>query len=541
MNNQLIYLLSQLAEKNNINLDRDETNLQLLSHPYFPSINSITDLFNHFNIDNIALKVNNDLETLTQIPDTFLAQITVSNGTELILATKTDTGVQMVFNETTSENKSTDEFLVLWTGILVIIEKPRKKVKKKKDSFNHLKKGIITTTIICLGYLFINSHPSTFQIIHFLLSVIGVYISFLIVQHELGFHSEILDKFCSGKNKKTNCDAVLSSKGATLFGLFKLSDIGFVYFVSMTIGWIILIQNEFYFPSVIFVLSALSIPFTVFSIYYQSKIVKSWCPLCLTIVSILWLQFGSLFMYKSFWTELPIIDDSYVLFLIGTLVVVSLWLFIQPLLKKEQELEKLKIQHIKFKRNFNLFKAALNLSTPLEVNIPDSQELVFGNRNSNFTIVVVTNPMCGYCKESHELVQKILHNKELDLKIIIRFSVSTENMESPGTKIALKILELYHTSNKKQCLEALSDIYGDMNADSWIKKWEEASNNAYQEILKNEKEWCHASKINFTPAILVNGRQYPKEYGRMDLLYFLDELIEEQEEINTLQLNTNIN
>lgn len=531
MNNQLIFLLNQLAIKNNISLDIDETKIQLLSHPYYPSINSITDLFNHFEIDNLALKVENDLETFSQLPDTFLGQIKDSKVEELILVTKANNGVELVFNEKKSEFKSINEFLELWTGILVVIEKPDKKIKGKSGIANYAKKGIIITSFICLGYVFIKSQPSLFQIIHFLLSVIGIYISYLIVQHELGFHSNILDKFCSGQNKKTNCDAVLSSKGATLFGLFKLSDVGLAYFVSLVVGWLMVALNGFQANSIFYLLSTLTVPFTFFSIYYQWNVVKSWCPLCLTVVSILWLQFGSLFFINSFWEQLIIIDNSYVLFMGGLLAVIALWSLIQPLLKKEQEFEKLEIEHIKFKRNFNLFKAALNLSNPVNVIIPDTNELVFGNKNANFNIVIVTNPMCGYCKESHQLVEKILSNKELDLKIIIRFNVSPESIESPGTKITLKILELYHTSKEEQCLQSLSDIYGELDAETWLKKWGETSERSYLEILKNEKTWCTANKINFTPAILINGKQYPKEYGRMDLLYFLEELIEEQEEI----------
>ncbi len=535
MNNQLIFLLNHFAKKNYIQLDKEEAKIQLLSHPYYPSINSITDLFNHFDIDNLALKVENDLETFSQLPDTFLGQIKDSKVEELILVTKANNGVELVFNEKKSEFKSINEFLELWTGILVVIEKPDKKIKGKSGIANYAKKGIIITSFICLGYVFIKSQPSLFQIIHFLLSVIGIYISYLIVQHELGFHSKILDKFCSGQNKKTNCDAVLSSKGATLFGLFKLSDVGLAYFVSLVVGWLMVALNGFQANSIFYLLSTLTVPFTFFSIYYQWNVVKSWCPLCLTVVSILWLQFGSLFFINSFWEQLIIIDNSYVLFMGGLLAVIALWSLIQPLLKKEQEFEKLEIEHIKFKRNFNLFKAALNLSNPVNVIIPDTNELVFGNKNANFNIVIVTNPMCGYCKESHQLVEKILSNKELDLKIIIRFNVSPESIESPGTKITLKILELYHTSKEEQCLQSLSDIYGELDAETWLKKWGETSERSYLEILKNEKDWCNAHKINFTPAILINGRQYPKEYGRMDLLYFLEELIEEQEGIRVSQ------
>jgi uncharacterized membrane protein len=523
MNDQLIFLLSQLAKKNNINLDNDETKIQLLSHPYYPSINSITDLFNHFEIDNLAMKVETDLDTFSQLPDSFLAQIQDDNGEELVLVSKVNNKVELVYNNEKSIFKTINEFLEFWTGIIVVIEKPIKKVVQKKGVINYIKKGVFILLLSCLSYVFMKSQPSLFQIVYFLLSVSGIYISYLIVQHELGFHSKILDKFCSGQNKKTNCDAVLSSKGATLFGLFKLSDVGLVYFGTLSLGLFLTVLSGFKTNFAFIMISSIAIPFTFISVYYQSRVVKSWCPLCLTIVSILWLQFGSLFLVKSFWENLLSLDYTYVVLTISSLVVISFWMLIQPLLKKEQEFEKLEIEHVKFKRNFNLFNAALNLTTPINVNISNTNELVFGNKKSKFNIVVVTNPMCGYCKESHKLVEKILSNEDLDLKVIIRFNVSPENMESPGTKIALKILELY--KNEEKCLQALSDIYGAMDAESWMKKWGNTSNNDFLETLRNEKDWCSLNKINFTPSILVNGKQYPKEYGRMDLLYFLDELI----------------
>jgi uncharacterized membrane protein/protein-disulfide isomerase len=535
MSNQLIFLLSKLTKKNNIKIDKDETKLQLLSHPYYPSINSITDLFNHFNIDNLALKVDNNLDAYSQIPESFLAQINEGKGSQLVVVSKNDDGVELIYDEKISKNESIDKFLELWTGIILIIEKSNIKLRAQSGVIIRIKKVLFVLSFVMLGLVFLSAKPSIFQIVHFTLSCIGVYISYLIIQHELGFHSKIIDKFCSGQNKKTNCDAVLSSKGAKIFGLFKLSDVGLVYFVSLVVGWLMMALNGFQANSIFYLLSTFAVPFTFFSIYYQWNVVKSWCPLCITVVSILWLQFGSLFLINSFWEQLFITYKSNILFTVGFMAVTALWSIMQPLLKKEQELEKLEIEHIKFKRNFNLFKAALNLSSPINVTIPDTNELVFGNKNANFNIVVVTNPMCGYCKESHKVIEKILSNKELDLKVIIRFNVRPENVDSPGTKIALKILELYHNSNEEQCLQALSDIYGELDSESWIKKWGLTSNNDLLEILINEKEWCNLNKINFTPAILINGKQYPKEYGRMDLFYFLEELIEEQKDLINIQ------
>lgn len=503
MSNQLIFLLSQFAKKSNVQIDRDEIKLQLLSHPYYPSINSITDFFNHFSIDNLALRVESNFEIYSQIPNTFLAQIKTQRGNELVLASKNKNNIKLIYSENNYKNISVNEFLETWTGVLVVIEKSVTKEINESTNTKRLKKLVILMMLISVVLVFLFAKPSIFQIVHFALSGIGLYISYLIVQHELGLHSKILDKFCSGQSKKTNCDAVLSSKGATILGLFKLSDVGLVYFGSLVLCWLFLAISGFQSSLAIFTLSSVTIPFTFFSIYYQWVIVKSWCSMCLTIVSLLWLQFGVLFLETNFWQSFFVLDESYALSIVSILVVSALWIIIQPLLKKEQQFEKLEILHIKFKRNFTLFKAALNLNPLLDITIPSTNEIVFGNKEALLKLVVVTNPMCGFCKESHKLIENILKNENIDVQITIRFNIRIDDLKSKSTIIAVKIVELYHTTNKKNCLYALSDIYGEMDAEIWLDKWGDDINKDYVETLKKEKEWCTNNKINFTPAILI--------------------------------------
>lgn len=339
MNNQMFFLLNQLAKKNNIQLDKEEVKIQLLSHPYYPSINSITDLFNHFNIDNLALKVDNNLEAFSQIPDTFLAQINEDKGSQLVVVSKKIDGVELIYDEHKSKNICVDEFFELWTGILVVIEKQEKKDSDNLNKSGKIKKLIYFSTFVMLSSFFILANPSLFQIIYFASSCIGVYISYLIVIHELGLHSKILDKFCSGENKNTSCDAVLSSKGATIFGLFKLSDVGLVYFTALALISLIISSIDLQTTSVIFLIGTLAIPFTFYSLYYQWKVVNNWCPLCLSIVSILWLQFAALFLNDAFWKYMYIIDSSHVFFIASLLTTTSLWILIRPLLKKNNNLK----------------------------------------------------------------------------------------------------------------------------------------------------------------------------------------------------------
>ncbi len=529
MNNQLLFLISTLANRNNIKIDKKEAKLQLLSHPYYPSLNCITDLFNHFNIDNLALSVETNLETFNQIPNVFMAQIKDDKDIYLAVASKKEGKIELIYGERKSKIVSVDKFLDLWSGVLIVIEKSENKDNNSQGNLSRIKSTLYIATTLFLASLFLLAKPSVFQILHFTLCCFGLYISYLIIQQELGLYSKILDKFCSGRSKKTDCDAVLDSKGATILGLFKLSDVGLVYFGCLILSWLIIALNGFHITSAIVLISLLVIPFTVYSIYYQWFVVKSWCPLCLTIVGVLWAQFAvSIFMID--WGNLYAINISYIYVAESLLAVLSIWIIIYPLLIKKQQFEKLEIEHIKFKRNFKLFEAVLKLNPQLNTKISFSKELVFGSKNGSqlLEIMVVTNPMCGFCKESHQLVEKILNKEYSDVQIIIRFNVRVDDVNSNGTKIAIKILELYHTTNEKKCLNALSDIYSKMSAEDWLSKWGEATSNEYIAILKDEKEWCGNNKINFTPAILINGYQYPSQgYDKMDLLFFMEELIEE--------------
>jgi len=529
MNDSLFYLLSVFFKKNHIKFDKEEAQTQLLSHPYYPSINSITDLFNHFNIDNLALKVNNERETFSQIPQSFLAQINENNESQLVLVSKNKNKVELIYDKNTTKSLNVEEFLNLWTGILIVIEKPENKENIILNKSSTLKKIVSYSTLLGLLSLYFFTSPNIFQIIFFTLSCIGVYVSYLIITQELGVNSKILDKFCSGENKNTSCNVVLNSKGATVFGLFKLSDIGITYFTSLAIGNFISSTSNLETTSIYGLLSILAIPFTFYSIFYQWKIIKNWCPLCLTIIGIIWLQFSTILLSTTLWEDIYVINLSYVFYFASLLTSITLWILIKPFLIKEQLLKKIEIEHYKFKRNFKLFNATLKLESSYNTIIPSTSELVFGSKNTNsyLNIVLITNPMCGFCKETHQLVEKILKREDENIKVIIRFNVQ-KNEENIGTKIAAKLLELYHSIGEKKCLNALSDIYSEMDDTTWFKKWGTVSDLGYYRTLKIEQEWCNYNKINFTPALIINGKMFPSEYGKMDLLFFLDELIEQQ-------------
>ena len=83
-------------------------------------------------------------------------------------------------------------------------------------------------------------------------------------------------------------------------------------------------------------------------------------------------------------------------------------------------------------------------------------------------------------------------------------------------------------------------IYNNADAKSWLAKWEKCTNaDIYKDILETEYNWCLDNSINFTPEILVNGKSFPKTYDRKDLLFFIEELNEDNNKVNNVLEHSN--
>ena len=238
MKEQTSYLLYELLKLSSIKIDKKELEFQFESHPSYPSLHSITGVLNHFGIDNLAIEVPNNKETLEELPEFFIAHLKDKEGEHFVIVKRKDNQVEIILDKKSKKILSTDSFLQSWTGIIVAVEKTESFDKNSQKQFS----GKIFYYLGALVGLIIFFYSSTtlFQTFHFLIAIVGVVISVLIVQHELGLNSTVLDKFCSGNNEKTSCDDVLKSKGATIIGNFKFSDVGLIYFSALLLSWLIL-------------------------------------------------------------------------------------------------------------------------------------------------------------------------------------------------------------------------------------------------------------------------------------------------------------
>lgn len=527
MENSLIYILKKLLKLNRISVDAKELEFQLLSHPSYPSLNSITGVLDHFKVENAALEIPNNIDSYNALPGSFIAYIKNNTLDELALVVKKDKSVKIILGKKELDDITVEEFLTIWTGIIIAVEKDETQIGGRKEFTMFSSKTLNVFMLVFLTSLFILTLPDLFQSIHFLLSFLGFAIAIVIVKHEIGLHSIIADKFCSSNIKRVDCNEVLESKGSNFFGLIKLSDVGIIYFGSLIIAWLILgITKVSYSP--ILIISICAIPFTFYSIIYQYFIVKKWCLLCLSVLAVLWLQAGAIFFTKL--TFYPVDFNSSNLGVIGLTFILSigLWQFISPKLKIEQVHKKLNIEHHKFKRNYTIYRS-LNLNNSyIDTSIANAGEIIFGNSKSKVNIVVITNPMCGYCKDAHQLVSQLISINNPELSITIRFNVN-QNFNALDTKIALGLLKLYHEQGEGECIKEMDKVFDKNRKSPQLNDFTESIDEKYIDVLKKEKDWCIKNGLNFTPEILVNGYSFPQEYNRTDLIYFIDDIIEEEQ------------
>ncbi|WP_062057054.1 thioredoxin domain-containing protein [Aquimarina longa] len=520
MKPSLTDLVQKLLKRNKIYFDRTELEFQIQSHPSYPSLHAITGVLDHFSIENVAAKVSIDSATLQQLPNHFIAQIQESEKQDLVVVEKKQSAYLVYTTTDKKQILSEDEFLKKFTGIIVAVEKQgnNQSLLESNSKRKYIAFGILG---LFVAFLLFKTTDSVFSICHLVLSIIGVVVSIAIVKQELGLQTSIGDAFCSETDDQKDCDAVLSSKGAEIIKGYKLSDFSMLYFSVLVTLTFIQILN----PVLSYSISLLTIPITLYSLYYQYIVVKKWCLLCLSIIGVLWLQALISVITDMYITNFVLVD-----FVVLGIIVVSIWLlwsFIKPLILEITTLRKDKIEAIKFKRNFVLFEGMLNKSHQIDTIIDENQEIVFGNPVSNLEIVIVTNPFCGHCKPVHQQVDEILHKYKGKVKIIIRFNINTEDEDSNVVKITCRMLEIYSQKGAKECLQAMTEIYENGKPDHWLKTWRECTDKErFISVLEKENTWCKNNAINFTPEILINGKFYPKEYKRSDLIFFIEDLEE---------------
>lgn len=489
---------------------------------------SITNTLAYFKIKHIVATVPKS--SFNQLPIEFIAQVNLGNRDSLVLITKMkDKKVKIQVDIKKSIIIDEDKFLKDWTGFIIAIEKNRNPIKKSRFKNSVLYISLLICVLSVLSYLFLTT-SSVLKVTYFLLSMIGLSLSYLILKEKHG-HYTFISRYCN-LSKHTNCQSVIESKGSKFFNFLDLSAISVVYFSFLILAFVYEPSNVFFFG-----ISVLALPIVVYSIYQQYFKIKKWCPLCLGIASVLVLQFFVILPINAN-VDLDFSSSLIFVFLLG--IITSVWLYIKPLLVLEQKNNKLVIENLSFRRNYHLFIPYYNSLKEIDTESKTLEQIQLGSKTPTIEMVAITNPLCKSCFKAHKVYMDLLDKYPDEIQIKFRFLVPNNDRNNTRTRISERLLQLYMENDIKFFKEAFDDWYKDRDFENWTSKWGNCNDVNYNKILSKQVYWCLKNGIDRTPAVLVNGKLFPETYDPTDIENFIEPNLGQsinmsQKEINSIR------
>jgi uncharacterized membrane protein len=419
-----VIVLKNLLQKLNITLP-DQSYKELSSRTDYPSLSSITDFLNDIDIESLGVSLKT--EQLREIPYPAIAHMKGNSDYFILLEKIIDNRIFYINTKSGQMSESLTDFESKWSGVILLIQANELHSKKyytqsiKEETFQSASLLLSLLMSIVIFVLPILTIPLT-GIGNYLLSGVGMAVSFLLLQKQFGLSSSTLNSFCK-LGSKSDCDPVINSPASKLFGIVNLSEVGLWYFtgsvLSIALATIASTSvDSFLFVSTLFA-AALSFP----AIYYQGLVIKKWCPLCLAVAAVIWIQ-AAFYM-----VTLPAVvfdfKSASVLF-IGFFLPLIFWLSI-----RKQFIYSLNVPNLQ--RNLNRFLKSERIFQKLLEDQPDMEmgqfthELNSGMPDAPIQLVVVSNPQCGPCAYTHSILENLKDALNEKVNIVYRFTANTSD------------------------------------------------------------------------------------------------------------------
>lgn len=515
-------------------ISRSTLKKEIFEHPDYPAFLSISDVLNNHGIETLIGRFESI--KYPELPVPFLTQTNGKKDIPKYIIVKSVDSDSVQYFDPETQRLATDtleSFINNSSGIVLVAECDN--IVQEKNYFNNIKeekRRTLSQYLVALSlplilffsiiFAFYNEGPSVLlPSIFAIFTMLGVFVTILLLWYEVDQDNEFLQQICT-QGKRTNCNSILQSKDSKIFGI-SWSSIGFVYFSG---SFIMLIVNGITNPTslnILSLLNLLALPYTAYSIYYQWKIAKQWCVLCLLVQALLLLQFS--IAYLGSWPTLSSFDITATTFaLLNTITVFSIPFIavtlLIPIAKKAKIGNKNFLELQRLKHDPEIFNSILEKQKLIE-HIPTGLGITLGNLNANTKIIKVCNPYCGPCAKAHEPIEQLLeNNNDLQVQIIFTSSSDLSDRGSHPVKHLLAINDVKPNNIKN----ALDDWYFSENKvyeDFAIKHPMDCELKEQNEKIDAMRDWCLKTGIQFTPTFFINGYQLPANYGVNDIKYFL--------------------
>ena len=539
---EITFLLTELLD---VKISRSTIKKDFEEHPNYPSLLSISDILSNYGVENLSIRIAP--EKLRDVPVPFVSQIKGKKDDAdffTIVKQVMDDRIQYFDPEKHRwETTELEMFLLRCSGIVLLTDVQaeagekayiqKTEEERRKRILQNITALWLPIAILATGlYALVQTGISALlPCIFLLVTLIGSMVSLLLIWYELDQYNPVLQQLC-GARKKVNCGAVLQSKGSKIAGT-SWSIIGFSYFVGILViqlFWGITDPKALYISAW---LNIIAIPYVGYSVYYQWRVAKQWCVLCLYVQCMLVLQLGVALM--GGWPILlasSLIKPDLVIQIIAAFAIpftaTTILLPAQQQAKeKKQTFNKLQ----RLKHDPQIFEALLEKQKKTERS-PLGLGIVIGNPNASYKIIKVCNPYCGPCALAHVPMEELLNNNP-DVQIQIIFFVKSDESDSRSYPVK-HLLAIAEKNDQPTIKKALDDWYLAEHKDyaKFAARYPMNGELKRQDKKIDDMEaWCTETRVEFTPTFFISGpgargdagtyHQLPEMYTVADLKYFL--------------------
>lgn len=502
-------------------------------HPDYPSLLSISDVFSKYKVDNITASF--DPADLVKIPPPFITQIkgSESDMEYFTVVKQFNNNVVSAFDPERMKWReySFQEFADRTSGVVLMAEPGEdsgERDYKQKRREERYKSFSLYALPALLAALFATANIQAFlqvgqaalpEVIFSLLSAIGVLTGILLMWYELDRYNPVIQQICKGGGRRVNCNAILQSDAARIFGV-SWSTIGLSYFSGQLIFMLIQGIASPGTLAVTGIFSLLALPYVFYAVYFQWRVAKQWCLLCLAVQAVLVLQVSI-----SIWqTDVLIAYFSltavaqYIIFSVLSFLTVLLLL---PVLKKAKRTKVFKNQLKRLKYDPGVFNAVLHKQRNVHEGAA-GLGIVLGNPNAANRILKVCNPYCGPCANVHTPIEELLEsNPDVQLQII--FTATNDDKDEQKWPVQ-HLLAIAADNNEPLIKQALDDWYlaPEKNYEHFASRYPMKDMLVLQEgKIEAMHDWCMKAGIDHTPTIFINNHELPGIYNIHDLKNFL--------------------
>ena len=515
-----------------VNVSKTSVQKAIIENPYFPSLLAMSDAFDRFHIPNKAFRIDRiDFEELvSETP--FIAFVKLPKiGSDFVLVTEISDNTVRYFHQERNETIiAKEDFLQRYQGIVWKAEPNSesgerdfgKKIKEENKA--KISKLLLSFSALIISSILVGINTSEHNILLFSslvsIKILGFATTILLLVYEIDKNNAFVKNICS-VNGKSNCDAVLSSSASKIGGI-SWGEIGFFYFASTTIGLL--------FPNIPFevktqwlaIANMFAAPYILFSLYYQWKIIKQWCPLCLVIQATLFseLLWSIVFVWPN---DVYDLWQSQTLFsiLFCVLLPMVLWFALKPILYKSKNHDLYLSAYKRLQYNPEIFNSLLQQQSK----VPEGWQNIgidIGNPIAEHTIIKVCNPYCRPCAEMHLKLEELLqNNSNIKLKIIF---INGDNEIDKGSKVVKHLLAVATSGNIIQTQGAVNDWYKSPVKDYDLLQYKYPMNGELKMQgykLEAMSQWSDAAEVTQTPTLFINGFRLPENYTIEELKYTL--------------------